>query len=183
MAVEMCIDPEQTGRLAEMTREAAPGADGDRVIAADDHRKTVVGQRHGHFVGEMAAEFGNALHRRLAAARRWRVQRPPPVEQRMPGQFMPGLRMMKSDRPVLAGLVLGTQTAGRAGDADTGAGLVANLAHVSIAGKRRESGLPEFFQRLQGVAPGQLTNQPAFGEHRIAVEMIGNEQFDGIGHR
>ena len=143
MAVEMRVDPEQPRRLAEMTCEAAPGADGDRVIAADDHRKAVVGQRRGHFVGEMAAEFGNALHRRLAAARRRRVQRPPPVELLMSGQFMPGLRMMKSDRPVLTGLVLCTQTAGRTGDADTGTGLVAKWAHVRIAGSTRRQQQPE----------------------------------------
>ena len=39
MAVEMGIDPQQADRRPRETRDAAPRADGDRVVAADDQGK------------------------------------------------------------------------------------------------------------------------------------------------
>ena len=117
VAIEMRINPQQTRRLPEAARHAAPRTDGNRVIAADDHRKCPVAQAQCQFVGEVVAKRGNPRRRRHALAGR-REQRPPPVEQGMRGNLVPGLRMMKSHRPVLAAAILRTDATGGTDDAN-----------------------------------------------------------------
>lgn len=142
MAVEMGVDPQQPERFAEHAGDAAPGADGHRVVAADDDREFVGPQRQRHLVSQMPAQFGDPPDYRLTVVIR-REQCPAPIDLRVVLQLVPCLRMMEGHRTVLAGLILRPDTAGGADDADTGGFFQAGRFHGWCSRESRPAGVAE----------------------------------------
>jgi len=135
VAVEVGIDPEQADRPAHGTGNATPGADGNGMIATDHDGKLVRIDGQCHFVGEISAQTGDSPGDRGAFHFRCK-QGLAPVDQRVMFEFMPGLRSMKSNRPVFAGTILRTDAAGGTHDANAlGRAMMARF-HAPIAVSR-----------------------------------------------
>ena len=90
MTVEMRVDPQQTDRRPDKARHPAPGADGDRVIAADDQREGTVFQRFADAIGKAPTKPGDPHDRRLTQRIEGK-QGFTPIDERMMFEFMPGL--------------------------------------------------------------------------------------------
>ena len=117
VAVKMGVNPQQAERRAGETRDAAPRADGDRVITADDQGKGAVEQRFADAVGKITTKAGDPANRPSASGIR-RQQRYTPGDQRMVLKFAPGRRTVERRRPVFTPPVASADATGRADDAN-----------------------------------------------------------------
>jgi hypothetical protein len=118
MAVEMGVDPQQADRRPDKACHAAPGTNGDRVIAAKNQRKRAGAQRFADDIGQAMAKLGDPAHsamsRRILGKKRWS-----PVEQWMVFDFMPSLRAVEGHRPIRTAAIAGPDAAGGPDDANS----------------------------------------------------------------